>query len=194
MKQKYQANTITAHGNTRVNSQIDAQVGRRDFIEWLGLGSLAVAGGAMLWPFIDSMNPGKDVLSQASTEVNLSGIIEGQAVTVLWRGKPVFIRHRTAEEITRAGKDDKADLLDPASDASRVKQAQWLVIVGICTHLGCVPLGQAPSDPKGDYQGWFCPCHGSQYDISGRVRRGPAPHNLAVPPYNFVSDQLIRIG
>jgi ubiquinol-cytochrome c reductase iron-sulfur subunit len=113
---------------------------------------------------------------------------------VTWRGKPVFIRHRTAGEITQAQTDDKAELKDPESDAKRVKKAEWLVTIGICTHLGCVPLGQKPTDPRGEYGGWFCPCHGSQYDTSGRIRKGPAPANLVIPPYAFTGETAIRLG
>jgi ubiquinol-cytochrome c reductase iron-sulfur subunit len=113
---------------------------------------------------------------------------------VVWRGKPVFIRHRGAEEIKLAVADDKAALPDPATDESRVKKAQWLIMIGVCTHLGCIPLGQKQGEPKGEYGGWFCPCHGSHYDTSGRIRKGPAPTNLPIPPYTFLDDTHIRIG
>jgi ubiquinol-cytochrome c reductase iron-sulfur subunit len=115
---------------------------------------------------------------------------------VVWRGKPTFIRHRTAKEIEGAQSVNLDDLPDPQADAERVKpgEAKWLVIVGVCTHLGCIPLGQKTGDVKGDYDGWFCPCHGSHYDTSGRIRRGPAPANLAVPPYEFLSENVIKIG
>lgn len=151
-----------------------------------------VGAAASLWPFVDSMNPSADVLALASTEVNLSPIAEGQEIKVVWRGKPVFVRHRTAENIEEAQKVDVQDLPDPQTDAERVKEgkAQWLVMVGVCTHLGCVPLG----NQQGDYHGWFCPCHGSHYDTSGRIRKGPAPKNLLVPEYEFTSDTTIRIG
>ena len=117
-------------------------------------------------------------------------------MTIVWRGKPVFVRHRTPEEIKTAEGVKQTDLLDPATDMSRVKTGheQWIVVVGICTHLGCVPLGNKTTDARGDFGGWFCPCHGSQYDVSGRVRHGPAPINLAVPPYAFMSDSRIKIG
>jgi len=167
---------------------------RRDFL-YLATGAMAAVGaGAAIWPFIDSMNPAADVRALASIEVNLSPIEVGQAITVTWRGKPVFIRHRTEDEITQARSVDVAELRDPQTDEERVIEAPWLVMVGICTHLGCVPLGQKPSDPKGDYGGWFCPCHGSHYDESGRIRRGPAPLNLEVPPYAFTAEQRIQIG
>jgi ubiquinol-cytochrome c reductase iron-sulfur subunit len=146
------------------------------------------------WPFIDSMNPSKEVLALASTELNLSAIEEGQAITAVWRGKPIYIRHRTAAEIDAAKDVKLADLKDPETDADRVQKAQWLVMIGICTHLGCLPQGQRSGEPKGEFNGWFCPCHGSHYDTSGRIRKGPAPKNLAVPPYTFLSDTTIRIG
>jgi ubiquinol-cytochrome c reductase iron-sulfur subunit len=132
----------------------------------------------------------------ASIEVDLTPIKEGQAITAMWRGKPIFIRNRTKEEIEKARAVPLSDLPDPEADAKRVKARHdnWLVMVGICTHLGCIPKGQSMTDNKGDYGGWFCPCHGSHYDTSGRVRQGPAPRNLAVPPYEFVSDTKIRIG
>ena len=167
---------------------------RRDFLYLVTGATAAVGAAALIWPLIDSMNPSADVLALASTEVDLSGIEEGMAITVTWRGKPVFIRHRTPEEIEAAATVPLEELPDPQPDNARVIEPQWLVMVGVCTHLGCVPLGQAPSDPKGDYGGWFCPCHGSHYDTSGRIRRGPAPRNLVVPEYAFIDDNLIRIG
>ncbi len=169
---------------------------RRDFLFTI-TGMVAGAGAlAAVWPFIDSMNPAKDVQALASTAVDLSAVEVGQAITVIWRGKPIFIRHRTEEEIVEAQDVQTAAMIDPETDAERVQdgKAEWLVVVGICTHLGCIPLGQKPADPKGDYGGWFCPCHGSHYDTSGRIRKGPAPLNLAVPPYAFEDDTSILIG
>ena len=169
---------------------------RRDFLK-LAAGSFAAVGvGVIAWPFVSSMNPSADVLALASTEVELTPIAEGQAITALWRGKPIFVRHRTAKEIEEARAAPLGQLIDPATDQSRVKSGkdQWLIVIGICTHLGCVPLGQKPTDNRGEYGGWFCPCHGSQYDTSGRVRHGPAPTNLPVPEYAFTSDTKIRIG
>mgnify|MGYP001979376828 FL=1 len=154
----------------------------------------AVAIGSVAWPLVDQMNPAKDTLALASTEVDLTPVEAGQAITVMWRGAPVFIKHRTTEEIMEARKVDVAELRDPQTDEERVKKEQWLVMVGICTHLGCVPLGQKPSDVKGEYGGWFCPCHGSHYDTSGRIRKGPAPKNLVVPEYEFTTDTTVRIG
>jgi ubiquinol-cytochrome c reductase iron-sulfur subunit len=140
------------------------------------------------------MNPSADVLALSSTEVDLSPIAEGQAVTVIWRGKPIFVRHRTPEEIDEARSVEVSQLRDPQTDAERTQEPQWLVMIGICTHLGCIPKGQNVGDPKGEYGGWLCPCHGSHYDTSGRIRKGPAPENLVVPPYEFLDESIIRIG
>jgi ubiquinol-cytochrome c reductase iron-sulfur subunit len=167
---------------------------RRDFLS-LTTGAFAAVGvGAVVWPFITSMNPARDVLALSSTEVDLAPIAVGQAVTVVWRGKPVFVRNRTPEEVQQARATPMSDLKDPVPDQRRVQRDQWLVLVGVCTHLGCVPLGQKAADPKGDFGGWFCPCHGSHYDTSGRIRKGPAPLNLPVPEYSFTSPTQIRIG
>jgi ubiquinol-cytochrome c reductase iron-sulfur subunit len=133
-------------------------------------------------------------LALSTTEVDISTVEVGQSITVVWRGKPVFIRHRTEAEIKEAEGVSLFDLPDPQVDSARVEKANWLVMVGVCTHLGCVPLGQKATDIKGDFGGWFCPCHGSHYDTSGRIRKGPAPANLAVPEYQFKSDSVIRIG
>jgi len=167
---------------------------KRDFLTLATVAVGVVGVGAFAWPIIDSMNPSKDVLALASTEVDLSLIEEGQRITVVWRGKPVFIDYRTPEEISQAQADDGAALPDPQTDADRVKKTEWLVVVGICTHLGCVPKGQTLGDAKGEYGGWFCPCHGSHYDTSGRIRKGPAPRNMDVPPYEFLDDTTIKIG
>lgn len=161
-----------------------------------------------LWPFISQMNPDASATALASTEVDLSPVKEGQAITVVWRGKPVFIRNRSKDEVKAAQDVKLAELVDdsarndalpertPATDANRTKKGHenWLVLVGICTHLGCIPKGQSMSDAKGDFGGWFCPCHGSHYDTAGRIRKGPAPRNLEVPPYDFVSATKIKIG
>jgi ubiquinol-cytochrome c reductase iron-sulfur subunit len=140
------------------------------------------------------MNPGKDTLALASTEIDLSPLKEGQSLTIIWRGKPVFVKHRTPQEITDAKNTNLKDLIDMEDDADRVQNDKWLIVLGVCTHLGCVPLGQKTSDTKGDYGGWFCPCHGSHYDTSGRIRKGPAPKNLPVPPYVFLNESRIKIG
>lgn len=168
--------------------------GRRDFIVVATNTMMAVGAAAVAYPLIDQMNPAADTLALASIEVDISALAEGQAITVKWRGKPVFIRHRTADEISRAADTSLDELRDPESDADRTLKAEYLVIQGICTHLGCVPLGQKIGEVKGDYNGWFCPCHGSHYDTSGRIRKGPAPTNLEVPPYAFISDSVVKIG
>jgi ubiquinol-cytochrome c reductase iron-sulfur subunit len=181
---------------------------RRDVI-LIGAGAFAAIGGAaILWPLLDQMNPDASTLSLATTDVDVSHIEEGQAITVMWRGKPIFIRHRTAKEVDEAKEVKVDDLPDPfarnanlpedapATDANRAasEREPWLVMIGICTHLGCIPKGQAVGDYKGEYHGWFCPCHGSQYDTAGRIRKGPAPQNLHIPPYKFSSDTKIKIG
>ena len=169
-------------------------VTRRDFLE-LSAGAFGAVGvGVVAWPFVDSMNPAKDTLALSTAEVDLSPIKVGQSITIMWRGKPVFIRRRTKSEIAEAEAVDMGVLGDKEMDADRVQKKEWLVLVGICTHLGCVPVGQKTTESRGEYGGWFCPCHGSHYDTSGRIRKGPAPKNLAVPPYEFVSDTLIKIG
>ena len=162
---------------------------RRDFL-YLATGAVAGVGTlAALWPLIHQMNPSADVLALASTEVDLSAIEPGQSITILWRGKPVFVRRRVAAEIESAAAVALGDLPDPQPDSERAQQPEWLILVGVCTHLGCVPLGN-----QGDYGGWFCPCHGSHYDTSGRIRKGPAPFNLEVPPYEFLDPTKVRIG
>jgi len=167
---------------------------RRDFLQLSSITIGAVGTAAFLWPFLKSMNPAEDTLALGTTEVDISAIEEGQSITVKWRGKPVFIRKRTKDEIAEAKEVNFTDLKDPEQDIDRVKKEEWLVLVGVCTHLGCVPLGQKFTDKKGEYNGWYCPCHGSHYDTSGRIRKGPAPKNLPVPPYSFLNDTTIKIG
>ena len=169
-----------------------AEPTRRDFLYIATSAAAAVGAAAAAWPLIAQMNPDASTIAAgAPIEVDLAPITEGQVITVFWRGKPIFIDHRTKKEIDEARAVNVASLPDPQSDQARVKQGhdQWLVLIGICTHLGCIPIAH-----QGDYDGFFCPCHGSQYDSSGRIRRGPAPSNLPVPPYEFVSDTKIRIG
>ena len=177
---------------------------RRDFL-YVATGMAAVVGVAgVAWPFIDQMRPDASTLALASIEVDVSAIEPGMSLTAKWRGRPVFIRNRTPEEIEAAKAVKLEELKDPvarnaniaadapATDADRSAgegKENWIVMVGVCTHLGCVPLGQA-----GDFGGWFCPCHGSHYDTAGRVRKGPAPENLAIPTFEFVSDTVVRIG
>lgn len=167
---------------------------RRDFLYMSATAMAAVGAGSVAWPFISQMNPAADTLAMSTTEVDLSPIEEGQAITVMWRGKPVFIRRRTAEEIKAAEDVSVEELRDKQADKERVQKPEWLIVVGVCTHLGCVPLGQKTGDERGEFGGWFCPCHGSAYDTSGRIRKGPAPKNLEVPTYTFLSDTLVRIG
>jgi ubiquinol-cytochrome c reductase iron-sulfur subunit len=167
---------------------------RRDFL-YLATGAIAAYGVASLvWPLIDQMNPAADVLALSSTEIDISKVEVGQRIKVVWRGHPVFVAHRTPEEIKEADDVKVATLRDPQTDAQRVQKPEWLIVVGVCTHLGCIPLGTAATDPRGQFGGWFCPCHGSQYDTSGRIRLGPAPLNLAVPPYKFLAANSVRIG
>ena len=175
-------------------SSVSNTENRRDFLYLSSITVGAVGVAAFMWPFIKSMNPAEDTLALGTTEVDISNVNEGQSITVKWRGMPVFIRKRTQEEINEANNVDIASLRDPMEDGERVQKPEWLILVGVCTHLGCVPLGQKATDTKGEYNGWFCPCHGSHYDTSGRVRKGPAPDNLAVPPYTFISETKIKIG
>lgn len=150
-----------------------------------------MGAAAVAWPLVDQMNPDASTLALASIELDISSIEVGQNVTVKWRGKPIFVRRRTTKEIEEAKAVPLSDLKDPATDAERVKEGreEWLVMIGVCTHLGCIPVGEA-----GDYNGWFCPCHGSHYDTAGRIRKGPAPLNLVLPDYEFLSDTLVKIG
>ncbi len=181
---------------------------RRDFIYIATTAFAAIGAAAALWPAIDQMNPDASALSLASIDVDLAPIQPGQSVTFLWRGKPIFVRNRIPEDVAKAKATPLGDLKDPlaevmgapsnlpATDENRTKPGKenWLVLIGICTHLGCIPKGQAPGDDKGPYGGWFCPCHGSAYDTSGRIRQGPAPRNLEIPPYQFLADTKIKIG
>ena len=167
----------------------DKKTNRRDFIFTASYALGAVGVGAAVWPLIDQMNPDASVKALASTEVDISGVEKGQSITVLWRGKPVFIRRRTEEEIAKAKNVKLEDLPHPETDEERAKNPEWLVMLGVCTHLGCVPLGD-----KGEYGGWFCPCHGSHYDTSGRIRKGPAPTNMEIPKFEFVDSNTIKIG
>ncbi len=182
---------------------------RRDFL-YLTAGALGGVGAlAVAWPFINSLNPAQDALALATIEVDLEPIEVGQSVTVMWRGKPVFVRHRTQAEIEAARDVDVTDLKDPQTDSSRIVEppppestaalaassdSDFLVVVGVCTHLGCIPVGQKPGSERGNYGGWFCPCHGSHYDTSGRIRVGPAPRNLDVPEYSYLSPTRIQVG
>lgn len=177
---------------------------KRDFLYLVTAMAGVVGVGAATWPFIDQMRPDASTLAMASIEVDVSSLLEGMSLTVKWRGRPVFIRNRTPQEIEAARATALDDLKDPlarnanlpadqaATDLARSAgegKENWIVMIGVCTHLGCVPLGQA-----GDFGGWFCPCHGSHYDTAGRVRKGPAPENLAIPSFEFISETVVRIG
>lgn len=165
--------------------------GRRDFLYVAAgaVGAVGVAGAA--WPLINQLNPDASVLATASIEFDLSSIQPGQSVTIKWRGLPVFVRNRTDKEVAEAKAVPMADLKDPQTDEQRTKPGHenWLIMIANCTHLGCIPVGQS-----GEYDGWACPCHGSQFDTAGRIRKGPAPTNLVVPPYDFITDTLVQIG
>jgi ubiquinol-cytochrome c reductase iron-sulfur subunit len=171
-------------------------VRRRDFINIAAVSFAGVGAAALVYPLVNQMNPSADVLALASIDVDVSAIQPGQAIKTIWRKQPIFIRHLTPQEIAAANAVSLGDLRDPQSLADRTAEGkpQWLITLGVCTHLGCVPLGTAEGENRGDYQGYFCPCHGSHYDTAGRIRRGPAPLNLEVPEYTFTSDTTVRIG
>ncbi|MDA9818044.1 ubiquinol-cytochrome c reductase iron-sulfur subunit [Flavobacteriaceae bacterium] len=170
------------------NSSLEDE-SKRDFVTTAAFCTAGIGAACASIPFIDSMNPAKDVAALASIEVDISNIKAGEEKKVMWRGKPIFIKRRTAKEVFEAQNVKLSELKHPEKDSDRVQKDEWLVTVGICTHLGCIPIGG-----QGLYKGWFCPCHGSVYDTSGRIRTGPAPKNLAIPPYKFLSDNLIKIG
>lgn len=184
------------HPASPAHAPYDRQKARRDFLVLTAGAMGAVAVGSAAWPLIDQMNPAADTLALATTEVDVGTLADGQTLTAIWRGKPVFIHRRGSAEIAEIRSEPWQALRDPQSDEERVQPGhdQFLVIIGVCTHLGCIPMGSKVGQPKGDYNGFFCPCHGSHYDASGRIRKGPAPTNLAVPPYSFVGDTVIRIG
>jgi len=180
---------IVAH-----NDDIDE--GKRDFIHLATGAAAAVGGAAVVWPFVAQMGKAKDTLALGSIEINLSGIPVGSQLKTLWRGKPVFVRHRTAKEIEEAVNTDISDCPDPQTDDERLVadkdgnlRPEFLVMVGVCTHFGCIPVGE-----QGDYDGWYCPCHGSHYDTSGRIRKGPAPKNMEIPTYSYLSADVIKVG
>lgn len=186
------AETLTADGQ----GQGEDGVRRRDFIHVAAVSFAGVGGAAVLYPLITQMNPSADVLALASIEVDISAIEPGQAIKTIWRKQPVFIRNLTPQEIAAAQQADVSAMRDPQTLAERTKEgkANWLITLGVCTHLGCVPLGAGQGEVKGEYGGYFCPCHGSHYDTAGRIRKGPAPTNLEVPEYAFTSDTVVQIG
>lgn len=171
-------------------------VRRRDFINVAAVSAAGVGAATVLVPLISQMSPSADVLAESSTEIDISAIKPGQAIKAVFRKQPVFIRNLTAKEQADAVAVPTASLRDPQSLEDRTKpgKANWLITMGVCTHLGCVPLGSAEGEPKGEFGGYFCPCHGSQYDTAGRIRKGPAPKNLEVPEYTFASDTVVKIG
>lgn len=178
------------------NAGIEDGVRRRDFINIAAVSFAGVGGLAVVAPLVAQMAPSADVLALSSTEVDIGAIQPGQAIKTSWRKQPVFIRNLTAAEIAEANKVKDGDLRDPQTLAERTKPGKenMLITLGVCTHLGCVPLGAAEGEAKGDFGGYFCPCHGSHYDTAGRIRKGPAPTNLVVPPYEYTGDTVVTIG
>ncbi|GMM61575.1 ubiquinol-cytochrome c reductase iron-sulfur subunit [Novosphingobium pituita] len=189
------ASDVTA-GDTDSPATDENGVRRRDFINIAAVSFAGVGGVAVLVPLVSQMAPSADVLAESSTEIDISQISAGQAIKAVFRKQPVFIRNLTPEEITAANKVDVASLRDPQTLAERTKpgKTNWLITMGVCTHLGCVPLGAGEGEVKGEFGGYFCPCHGSSYDTAARIRKGPAPKNLEVPPYEFTSDTVVKIG
>ena len=185
----------TAPGSETTGTTGDG-VRRRDFINVAALSFAGVGVGAAVLPLVVQMNPSADVLALASTEVDISKIASGQAIKTVWRKQPVFVRNLTPQEIQAANRVPLGDLRDPQSLAERTKPGKpnWLITLGVCTHLGCVPLGTGEGENRGEYGGYFCPCHGSHYDTAARIRKGPAPSNLFVPEYQFLSDTVVQIG
>ena len=175
---------------------------RRDFIYIATAATAAVGAGALAWPLIDQMSAAADTLAASSVEIDLSKVEKGQQIKVLWRGKPIFVRNRTDKEIEMADQVDVSKLRDPQKDEERFVpmpngkiNRHMLVMIGVCTHFGCIPIGeQGKAHPTSHYGGWYCPCHGSEYDTSGRIRQGPAPRNLDIPPYKYISDSIIKVG
>ena len=184
------------HTEGSAHAVSDEGVRRRDFINIAAVSFAGVGGAATLYPLVNQMNPSADVLALASIEVDVSQIQPGQAIKTIWRKQPIFIRNLTPAEIQEANAVSVGDLRDPQSLAERTKpgKANWLITLGVCTHLGCVPLGAVEGENKGEYGGYFCPCHGSHYDTAARIRKGPAPTNLEVPEYQFTSDTVVQIG
>jgi ubiquinol-cytochrome c reductase iron-sulfur subunit len=181
---------------TETNAGVESGPRRRDFIHIATVSFAGVGAGAVVLPLVSQMNPSADVLALSSTELDIAAIQPGQAIKTSWRKQPVFVRNLTAAEIAAANKVGSGDLRDVQTLAERTKPGKenWLITLGVCTHLGCVPLGAAEGEAKGDFGGYFCPCHGSHYDTAGRIRKGPAPTNLVVPPYEFTSDTVVMIG
>jgi ubiquinol-cytochrome c reductase iron-sulfur subunit len=181
---------------SELKAGVEDGVRRRDFINIAAVSFAGVGAGAVVLPLINQMNPSADVLALSSTEIDISQIQTGQSIKTTWRKQPIFIRNLTTAEIDEANKVPLSDLRDSETLADRTKPGKenWLVTLGVCTHLGCVPLGAAEGENRGDFGGYFCPCHGSHYDTAARIRKGPAPTNLVVPPYEFTSDTVVTIG
>ncbi len=188
--------TAVESGDPAVSEPEIGGVRRRDFINIAAVSFAGVGVVATVFPLVNQMNPSADVLALSSIEVDISAIESGQAIKTSWRKQPIFIRNLTAPEIEAANKVDISGLRDPETLADRTQPGKenWLITLGVCTHLGCVPLGAAQGEVKGEYDGYFCPCHGSHYDTAGRTRKGPAPTNLEVPEYSFLTDTVVKIG
>jgi len=188
--------TVEGSQSTTAEGGVGDGVRRRDFINVAAVSFVGVGAVAAVLPLVNQMNPPADVLALASTEVDISKVLPGQAIKTVWRKQPVFIRNLTPAEIAAADKVSLSDLRDPQSLADRTKPGKknWLITLGVCTHLGCVPLGTGEGENRGPFGGYFCPCHGSAYDTAARIRSGPAPSNLMVPDYEFASDTVVRIG
>ncbi len=187
---------MPAAGSAAEAASENGGVRRRDFINIAAVSFAGVGGLAVLYPLVNQMNPSADVLALASIEVDVAQIQPGQAIKTIFRKQPLFVRHLTPAEIQQANAVPVGDLRDPQTLAERTKEGKsnWLITMGVCTHLGCVPLGTAQGENRGEYGGYFCPCHGSHYDTAARIRKGPAPTNLEVPEYEFTSDTVVRIG
>lgn len=191
-----QSALIEGTADAEVARSGEPEVRRRDFLNIAAVSFAGVGAGVIAIPLITQMNPSADVLAQAAIEVDLASIEVGQAIKTVFRKQPLFVRHLTPAEISAANAVAADTLRDPQSLADRTKagKAQWLITLGVCTHLGCVPLGAAEGENKGEFGGYFCPCHGSHYDTAGRIRKGPAPLNLEVPEYAFKSDTIVEVG
>jgi len=189
------ATARSAEGSTSSDSGGEG-VRRRDFLNVAAVSFAGVGAVATLGPLIVQMSPSQDVLAMATTEIDISKVEVGQRIKALWRKQPVFVAHLTPKEIAEANAVPVSSLRDPQSLSERTKPGKenWLIVVGVCTHLGCIPLGTGEGENKGPYGGWFCPCHGSQYDTAARIRQGPAPRNLAVPDYQFTSPTTVTVG
>lgn len=191
-----QGNSMADEASIDTSGVTGEGVRRRDFINIAAVSFAGVGGAAVILPLVSQMAPSADVLAQSSTEIDISAIQAGQAIKAVYRKQPVFIRNLKPEEIKAADAVDASTLRDPQTLEERTKEGKtnWLITMGVCTHLGCVPLGAGEGEVKGEFGGYFCPCHGSHYDTAARIRKGPAPKNLEVPEYSFISDTVVKIG